>query len=240
MKYAILADVHGNATALEAVIADARKQGAEEYVCVGDIVGYGAEPESCIARVTGLCRAAVAGNHDRAATGRNDMESFNPDARDSALWTRERLSSAHRQYLDSLPLSLDIEGASVVHGSLYLPEQFNYILCSMDALGTFERMTQSLCFVGHTHVPLFFTLDGALACEYGENLALKKDVRAIVNAGSVGQPRDEDRRASYALYDSGERTVSVRRVGYDWEAAAEKILAAGLPKMNAYRLALGQ
>lgn len=240
MIYAVLADIHGNDIALEAVIADAQKQGATGFICVGDIVGYGAEPGRCLERVRNLGCACVAGNHDRAIAGVGDLATFNSDAHASALWTRQRLSAEERDFLAGLPLTATVDSATIVHGSLQDPEQFNYILSLWDAVQTFRRMTQPLCFVGHSHVAGFFHLDDSVTYSVAEHLHLTAKGRVIVNAGSVGQPRDCDPRAAYALYDVGQKTVSLRRVTYDWEAAAQKILAAGLPEMNAYRLALGQ
>ena len=240
MKYAVLADVHANLTALNAVLEDAEDNGVEAYCCVGDMIGYGAEPVECITRLRSLTSDFVAGNHDAAAAGLTDLRFFNTDAYDSVIWTRDQLTPAHLRFVSTLPLVAEIEGAVIVHGSLHVPAAFNYILSAEDALATFSVMEHSLCFVGHSHVPGNFCLDGQLSYGRDEALELGDDVKVIVNVGSVGQPRDDDRRASYAIYDSEARTVITRRVDYDWEEASRKILAAGLPEMNAYRLSMGQ
>jgi len=240
LKYAVLADVHANLTALNSVLEDADNNGVEVYCCVGDMIGYGAEPVECIARLRSLTSDFVAGNHDVAAAGLTDLRFFNSDAYDSVVWTRDQLTPAHLRFVSKLPLVAEIEGAVLVHGSLHVPDAFHYILSAEDALATFSLMEHSLCFVGHSHVPGIFCLDGQLSYVRDEVLELGDEMKTIVNVGSVGQPRDDDRRASYVIYDSQARTVTTRRVEYDWEEASRKILEAGLPEMNAYLLSMGQ
>ncbi len=240
MKYGVFADVHANLVALDAVLQDAENNGVEAYCCTGDIVGYGAEPAGCIARLRSLATEFVAGNHDAAAAGLTDLQFFNADAYDSVMWTRDQLSPEDLRFVSALPLVAELDSAMAVHASPHVPAAFTYILSVDDALAAFAAMERSLCFIGHSHVPGNFYLDDQLTYGRDAFVELLDDMKAIVNVGSVGQPRDEDRRASYAIYDSDARTVTTRRVDYDWEEAGRRILDAGLPEMNAYRLSRGQ
>jgi diadenosine tetraphosphatase ApaH/serine/threonine PP2A family protein phosphatase len=243
LRYCILADVHGNLEALEAVLADADKRGAERYVCVGDIVGYGANPSECVARVRTLTTQIVAGNHDCAVVGRADVEYFNLYARDAVLWTRAHLLPEDHAFLSGLPLTLQANGLTLVHATVHEPELFGYIESALAARLSFEALQTDIAFVGHSHVPVTFFYEPR-----GDEIWYSQDAeiplgdfsKSIINVGSVGQPRDDNPQAAYALYDSAERTVTIRRVPYDVETARRKILAAGLPEILATRLLLGR
>jgi len=214
-------------------------------LCLGDLVGYGAEPVACVETVAERAVAVVAGNHEHGALGLMSLEWFNPLARAAALWTRSRLDEDHRRYLERLPLTATLEDATLVHASPRTPEQWEYLMAAEDGFEVFGDFDTRLCFVGHSHLPAVWSL-GSSGPEYRRRLpepnttvSLEAGRRYIVNVGSVGQPRDRDPRAAYAIWDREERTVTIERVGYDHRAAATKILAAGLPRALADRLANG-
>ena len=245
MRYAILSDIHGNLEALTAVLADASAQGARDVLCLGDIVGYGADPVACIERVEERAIALVAGNHEHGALGLMDLKWFNPLARAAALWTRGRLDEDHRRYLESLPVRTALEDATLVHASPRHPEEWDYLISAEDGFEVFGDFDTRLCFVGHSHRPGAWSL-GSSGREHVAHLTparsrvtLQDGRRYVVNVGSVGQPRDRDPRAAYAIWDRDDRAVTIRRVDYDHRAAAGKILAAGLPRPLADRLANG-
>ncbi len=243
MRYCVFGDVHGNLEALEAVVADARRHGAERYACVGDIVGYGASPSECIDRVQSLTTQIVAGNHDCATVGRTELEYFNHFAREAVVWTRSQLSPQDKTFLRDLPLTLEADGLTVVHATVHQPELFGYIESDPSARQSFAALRNDLAFVGHSHVPVvFFHLPDEDAVLYTKDLEVPLDVgpRAIVNVGSVGQPRDNDPRAAYVLYDSTRRLVIIRRVEYNIEGAKRKIIKAGLPDVLGHRLLFGR
>lgn len=242
MRYCVFGDVHGNLEALDAVIADARRQGVDRWVCVGDIVGYGASPSECIDRVQSLTMHVVAGNHDCATVGRTELEYFNLIARDAVLWTRTQLSPADKKFLRDLPLTLAVDDLLLAHATVHEPELFGYIDCDSSARRSFEAMDGKLAFVGHSHVPVAFFYDDKKQVLYTKDPFFELDIgsKAIVNAGSVGQPRDDDPRACYAIYDSRRRTVAIYRIQYDVEEAKRKILDAGLPEVLGMRLLFGR
>ena len=244
MLIAVFSDVHGNLEALDAALRDARSHGAERFVCLGDVVGYGADPDACCERVRSLGGIVVRGNHDHACSHRVSLDWFNPLAAAAVRWTRQNLSEENRDWLRELPYEAELEGkAHLVHGALHDPRHWPYLFEAGAASAHFPRQTLPLCFVGHTHVPI-------VLAQFGKNIlearlaAFRLDgaegAKVVVNAGSVGQPRDGNPKACYVLYDPDEGLVSPRRVAYDPTPTASKILAAGLPKPLAMRLFLGR
>jgi len=245
IRYAVLSDIHGNYEALSAVLADADRAGARALLCLGDMVGYGADPVACAEAVGERAVAVVAGNHEHAALGLMSLRWFNPVAREAALWTRERLSDGLRGYLSALPLTATVEDATLVHASPRSPEEWEYLMSPDDGFEVFADFGTRLCFVGHSHRPGVWSL-GSSGREHAAwfrawpvQVRLEVGRRYVINVGSVGQPRDRDRRAAYALWDLEERLVSLRRVEYDHRGAAARILAAGLPRALADRLGNG-
>jgi diadenosine tetraphosphatase ApaH/serine/threonine PP2A family protein phosphatase len=237
--------VHGNLEALDAVLADAALQGATGLLCLGDVVGYGADPVACVERLGERTVAAVAGNHEWGALGLMDLEWFNPVARAAALWTSRQLDADHARYLGRLPLTTTVEDATLAHASPNSPEEWDYLMSAEEGFAAFRFFETRLCFVGHSHRPTAWSVGSSgrtfqprLPRPEGR-LPLDDGRRYLVNVGSVGQPRDRDPRASYALWDRDARDVSIRRVSYDHKRAAEKILKAGLPPPLAHRLAHG-
>lgn len=241
MLYVILADVHGNLEALEAVINTFPGVEEKRILCAGDIVGYGADPEECIDRVVSLGAKSVLGNHDSAVIGKTDDAYFNPHAKEAVRWTRDRLSRRAKDYLNGLPLLIENKLFTVVHGTLYEPGEFHYTMSGADAMRTFEILKTRICFIGHSHVAGVFMLkDGKPFYSYKNQMKLEKEVSYIVNAGSVGQPRDNDNRACYCVYDPEKEEIELRRVEYDIKSAQDKIMKAGLPPILAERLLYGR
>ena len=243
MRYGILGDIHGNLTALETVLDLLSREKIDQVISVGDIVGYGAAPRECIALVREAGAAVVMGNHDAACIDRLDMVYFNAYARDAVLWTKTVLADDDRAWLGALPLARHFEHCSVAHGTLHRPELFDYIQSPQDADPSLDEMPLPVCFVGHTHVPVTLMRlhehPGRTAYTTDSEIDVREAHRALVNVGSVGQPRDEDPRTAYAVYDTEQERVWIRRVDYDIHREASRIRDAGLPTMLADRLFLG-
>lgn len=237
MIYGIIGDIHSNGDALTAILAAMRQEHVDSVLCVGDIVGYAAEPGLCIDLIRESACAVVAGNHDYAVVGKFPVNYFNADAKSAVLWTAKQLSKGAMDYLRDLPLTERVSGITLAHGSLYRPEFFDYITTIIEAGLAFDQMDTPVCFYGHTHVPLgIFMSDGKISVCTGNEYDLSNAEKALINVGSVGQPRDCDVRASYALYDTEKKIVKIHRVIYNIHSATEKIYSAGLPKFNAQRL----
>ncbi len=243
MKYGILGDIHSNLSALRAVLDRLQAEGVDRLVSVGDVVGYGAAPRECIALLREVGATVVLGNHDAACVERLDTLYFNPYALAAVQWTRGVLAREDREWLLSLPLVEHLEHCSVAHGTLFEPEKYDYIQGPRDADPSLDIMPLPVCFVGHTHVPvtLLRPRDDPTRTAYTmeTEIDLEESYRALVNVGSIGQPRDEDPRAAYAVFDAARSRVSIRRVAYDIELEANRIRAANLPSVLAERLYLG-
>ncbi len=241
MRYALISDIHGNLEALESVLADMERVGQiDECLCLGDIVGYGANPEECLTRIRELGCLCIAGNHDHAAVDRLDITFFNQYARVAAQWTGAALSEDSRLFLRGLSFIEHTPHFAIVHGSLQSPELFNYVQTVKDAEFNFRSMDKPLLFLGHSHQPLSFFNTDPMTYSLDSLIELDSQIKTIINIGSVGQPRDENPLASYAIYDEGRQLVEIRRVEYDVELAAGKIIEAGLPEALALRLSLGK
>jgi diadenosine tetraphosphatase ApaH/serine/threonine PP2A family protein phosphatase len=241
MKIAVMSDVHGNLEAFQSVIASFSNHGVEKVMFLGDIVGYGANPNECIELLTSICEDNIAGNHDYAAVGKTDITYFNPHARKAILWTSDVLSQANKRFLAALPLSATLPHGILVHSTPQHPELWDYIISVSEARIHFRNFTQHLCFVGHSHRPGIFMLDRSGAVSFADlaSITLKEDSRYIINVGSVGQPRDGNPLASYGLYDTTTQQYRLIRVAYNIALAQQKILAAGLPPFLAERIAVG-
>ncbi len=257
MRIAILSDVHANLAALEAVLRHAQAGGPIDAVwCLGDTVGYGPQPRECIARLRELGAVAVAGNHDRAGTGAMGTEEFNPNAAAAARWTTGRLSEDDRAYLDGLPEVLELgadltPGAAqpewtLVHGTLRWPI-WEYLYSYEAAQVQLERQRSPFSLVGHTHVPMLVVEGEEFphGCEMyyvedGARIRLDRDRRLVLNPGGVGQPRDGDPRAAYAVYDRDEAIAALHRVEYDIAATQKLMEEARLPRWLIDRLSVGR
>jgi diadenosine tetraphosphatase ApaH/serine/threonine PP2A family protein phosphatase len=243
MKYGILGDIHGNLSALRATVEFLQKQEIDLFLSMGDVVGYGAAPGDCITFLRELEAIVVKGNHDAAVAGQIDLMYFNQYAREAVRWTQTVLDERDLDWLANLPYSVDLEDCSAAHGSYHRPELFDYILSPSDGGPSLDAMKRPVCFVGHTHVPVMLLRladDPHRTAYTTEDFVDLRDVhKALINVGSVGQPRDDDSRAACAIFDSRADTVTLRRVEYDIECEAERIRRAGLPAVLADRLYLG-
>jgi predicted phosphodiesterase len=242
MRVLVISDIHGNLTALDKVLADAGDYDA--VWCLGDLVGYGPDPNECVDRVRGLPQLqCLIGNHDKAALGEIDLKLFNADARHAVGWTQEALTPETSAYLQSLPETLEIGRYTLVHGSPRQPV-WEYILDRNIAALNFPYFATPYCLVGHTHSPVIFTqVSESEPCQEkrprpGERLPLDR-LRRILNPGSVGQPRDSNPDASYALLDFEAAVWEARRVAYDVAAVQARMAAHDLPERLVARLAYG-
>lgn len=269
MKYAVLSDIHSNYDAFESVLRKCADLGIDQYLFLGDLVGYNAEPAQCMARARELnFLAAVRGNHDEfTVSGNTELAGFNANATIAIKWTRTQLSDDDLDYLDALPLRAVVPGTAItlVHATLDSPETWGYVFDSHHAVGNFSYQRTQLCFCGHSHVPVAFDKAplaiGRRLVERIDNwesnvyypeadedfslsdelpVQLEKGHKYLFNIGSIGQPRNGDPRSSFAVYDDEARTVTRYRVPYDVASAQQKVRAAGLPERLAWRLGVGQ
>ena len=240
MRYAIFGDVHANLEALQTVLEDARAHEVTHYVCLGDLVGYNADPVACLELVRSMECPIVKGNHDEQACEVTDLSYFNPLAARAIQWTRDQLTDEHKEWLKALKFSRLVRNFTIVHSTLDSPASWGYVLSDLDASASFSYQHTQLCFYGHTHVPRAFIRDTRVHEVAPDLITLEAGKKYFFNAGSVGQPRDQDWRASYAIYTPAEQTIQWRRLSYDIETAQKKIIAAGLPERLALRLAEGR
>lgn len=241
MRYGIFSDVHSNLEAFKAVIGAYQTEHIDRYLCIGDIVGYAANPLECIQLIKGLNAGIVAGNHDWGSSGKFDLEYFNPSAKEALVWTSSILGKAEKDFLSGLPLVHEEENFVLAHGSMDNPQEFHYLNNHEAAFADFAVLKKQICFIGHTHRPgVFVELDDNLFYKALGILELEGRKRYLVNVGSVGQPRDRDPRAAYVIYDTDQKAVELKRIAYDISAVQDKILNAGLPDFFASRLAEGK
>lgn len=241
MRILIISDIHANLTALEAVLFDAGK--VEAVWCLGDLVGYGPDPNECVSKIKQLPGlVCLIGNHDAASVGRIDVDTFNNEARQALMWTQNVLDESSRDYLLGLPERSAQGDVTLTHGSPRQPI-WEYLLDAHTATQNFSYFTTPFCFVGHSHLPLIFQMSNG---NRRATLALPEPYttvemapRAIFNPGSVGQPRDRDPRAAYAIFDNEKLTFEYRRVYYDIDLVQERMLAANLPERHIMRLKAG-
>lgn len=240
MHYAVLSDVHANIEALEAVLHDIEKRRIKKIIFLGDAVGYGPNPNECIDIIKDRCTIMLAGNHDYAVAGLTDANCFNDYARLAVEWTLSVITEANLDLLKTLPISktLDKNNVLLVHSTPKNPEEWHYLLTLYDAETSFHYFDQKICFLGHSHYPLIIErlLSGEMTiCKI--ETKIRKEERYIINVGSVGQPRDGDPRASYAVVTDGK--VELIRVKYDIEKTQGKMLKAGIPLPLITRLEKG-
>jgi predicted phosphodiesterase len=240
MRYAIFSDIHANLEALEAMLHDAEEQKCTHYVCLGDVVGYNANPHECATRIQELDCPIVKGNHDEQASLVESSRDFNEMAEEAIEWTRDHLTDADKNWLRDLKLQRQVRDFTIVHATLDTPAQWGYVFNNLDASASFTYQHTSVCFFGHTHVPMAFIRDDGVKRVRVEQLRIEMTKKYFINVGSVGQPRDGDWRAAYCIYHLEQNLVEQRRLKYDLATAQKKIIAAGLPPLLAERLAVGR
>lgn len=240
MRFAIFSDVHANLEALEAVLADACERRCTDFVCLGDVVGYNASPRECLQRVRELDCPVVKGNHDEEAILSASSERFNELAEDAIQWTRDQLTDQDKEWLRNLPLQKRVHDFTIVHATLDTPGQWGYVFSNLDAAASFTYQRTTICFFGHTHVPMVFVRDQGVHHQRAEHVRIEPTKKYLINAGGVGQPRDGNWRAAYCIYDVENHLIELLRVKYDIATAQKKIAKAGLPQLLAERLAIGR
>jgi predicted phosphodiesterase len=240
MKYAILGDIHGNLEALNTVLDHASKQGVTHYACLGDLVGYNANPVECLEIIRGLNCPVVRGNHDHYCGMDENLSGFHPIAADVVDWTRKQLSDEQRAYLRNLRYVSRVETFTIVHSTLDTPEMWGYVFDKLEAEASFAYQGTTLCFYGHTHVPLAFEKTDRVRAGLYSKIKISLGRKYFINVGSVGQPRDGDPRAAYVTFDMMNNEVELHRLAYDFRITQKKIHDAGLPNRVAARLAVGR
>jgi predicted phosphodiesterase len=240
MKFAIIADIHANLDAFQVVLEDCKKQQVTHYACLGDVVGYNANPKECLDIVRAMNMPCVKGNHDEYCSSEEHLEGFNPAAAEAVNWTRKQLTDEDRQWLRELKYTRMVTNFTIVHATLDGPQRWGYVFDKLAAAASFTYQNTSVCFFGHTHVPVAFMKDSMVRGGTYSKFKLEQGKKYFVNVGAVGQPRDNNPKAAYVVYDTLETTIELRRLDYDIGAAQKKILAAGLPERLAERLAYGR
>lgn len=243
MRYILISDIHGNLEALQAVLEFIRKLEPCQLYCLGDVVGYGADPQSCLTTLQDESNLILAGNHDLAVAGVITSESFNRMASEVVQWTRRALDEEHLEALSELPL-VYIDGDYLfTHASPINPMEFPYIRTLDDVAEVFSSIGQRFCFVGHTHLPVLVTKNGrtgALEILRENRVSIKSGYRYFINAGSAGQPRDSNPDACVVVLDEESETIEFLRIPYDISLCQNKILSEGLPSYLAERLMLAR
>jgi len=243
MKIAVFTDVHGNLEAMRAVADTIREHGADRVVCLGDLVGYGPNPNECVHLIHDLADVILAGNHDHAAAGCISTGRFNEYARESIVWTQTVLEPETAGLLKELPYIQFDENITYVHATPEAPDKWLYILSESDAFRNLMGMTQSICFIGHSHIPIGFMMNQSGEMYYQKDLTeavIEPNKKYLINAGSVGQPRDGDPRACLGLLDTEKGFFRLLRLGYDIRETQKKMKKAGLPEFLIERLEYGR
>ncbi len=243
MRYGLISDIHANLEALEAVLAALQDEGIDQILCLGDVIGYGPNPNECVKLVQQHAAACLIGNHDEASLGRVDLDLFNYMARQAIEWTTEQLTEESKEFLKALPYMRTYGQFMIVHASPDEPTRWNYILNLEDAAQGFEAFSEQICFIGHSHTPWVIPLqpDGRMRVLHDYPLGVKDNFRYLINIGSVGQPRDRNPDAAFGILDTEPLQYTLKRVSYDVAKTQKKIRATGtLPSFLADRLATGQ
>jgi predicted phosphodiesterase len=240
MKYAIIADIHANLDAFQVVLNDIESQKCTHVVCLGDVVGYNANPKECLDIVRQMNIPCIKGNHDEYCSIDDPTDGFNPHAAEAINWTRKQLPEDDRKWLRELKYLRLIANFTIVHATLDVPQRWGYVFDKLAAAASFTYQNTSVCFFGHTHVPVAFIRDSVVRGGTYSKFKVEPGKKYFVNVGSVGQPRDNNPKAGYVVYDMDEGTIELRRLDYDIAAAQKKILDVGLPARLAERLSFGK
>ena len=240
MKYAIIADIHANLEAFETVLKDIKEQRCTHYACLGDVVGYNANPKECLDIVREMGMPCVKGNHDEYCSQEGATDGFNPYAAEAVNWTRKQLTADDRKWLRELKYLKLVSSFTIVHATLDGPQRWGYVFEKLAAAASFTYQNTGVCFFGHTHVPVAFVRDTMVRGGTYSKFKVEPGKKYFVNVGSVGQPRDGNPKAAYVVYDLDESTIELRRLDYDIAKTKDKILKADLPPRLAERLDLGR
>ncbi len=240
MKYAIIADIHANWEGLQVVLADALANKVTHYACLGDVVGYNANPKECLDVIRSMGMPLVKGNHDEYCSVDSALEGFNPHAAEAVNWTRAQLAEDDILWLREMRYIRLVANFTIVHATLDGPKRWGYVFDKLAAAASFTYQNTGVCFFGHTHVPVAFVRDSTVRGGTYSKFKVEAGKKYFVNVGSVGQPRDGNPKCAYVIYDMDEQTIELRRLDYDIATAQAKIRAAGLPERLAERLALGK
>ena len=229
MKFAVIADIHANLEAFQAVLADSKAQACTRYAFLGDFVGYCADPKACVDIVRAMIAPCVKGNHDEYCSTDLPLDGFNPAAAKAVQWTRTQLSEDDRKWLRELPFVRSVQDFTIVHSTLKHPERWEYVFDRLAAETSLAHKETPVCFFGHTHVPVAFVRDSIVRGGTYTDFKVQPGKQYFVNPGAVGQPRDGNPKAAYVIYDMGKRTIELRRVTYDVATTLRKIRDAELP-----------
>ncbi len=232
MRVAIISDIHSNLEALTKALDIIKTLSVDEIICLGDIIGYGANPNECLELVRKNCSVVVIGNHDEAVLNLDLLDYFTEDASTAIFWTHKQITKENYEYLKTLQLLNKRDNLLFVHSSPCIPREWKYIFVEETAINAFNCFTESFCFIGHTHIPAVFSTNG-------RTRVIKKEDRFIINVGSIGQPRDRNINLSFGLFDTDKWHYENIRNPYDYKLAAEKIFEAGLPIRLGQRLLIG-
>jgi diadenosine tetraphosphatase ApaH/serine/threonine PP2A family protein phosphatase len=244
MRLALISDIHSNLEALKAVLDDIDTQSITETVCLGDIVGYGVNPNECVELVKGKCPIILLGNHDAAAVGLLSTHHFNIHAKIAIEWTVETMKKGPLAFLHSLPLREVKDSATLVHATPYEPNMWYYITSLEEAVFNFQFFETQFCFIGHTHIPIIIVLDNEKELYVHQDAQIDYSAmngsRFLVNVGSVGQPRDRDPRACYGILDTDKKVFSLRRIEYDVAKTQASMRKFKMPEFLIARLSEGR
>jgi predicted phosphodiesterase len=240
MKYAIIADIHANLEAFQVVLNDIEKQKCTHVACLGDIVGYNANPKECLDTIRAMNIPCVKGNHDEFCSSETPLEGFSPHAAEAGNWTRGKLTEDDRKWLRELKYLRLVSNFTIVHATLDGPQRWGYVFDKLAAAASFTYQNTSVCFFGHTHVPVAFIRDSVVRGGTYSKFRVEPGRKYFVNVGAVGQPRDGNPKSAYVIYDMDEGSIELRRLDYDIAMAQRKILEAGLPARLAERLSMGK
>jgi predicted phosphodiesterase len=243
MKFAFISDIHANLEALEAVLSDINKKNVDEIFCLGDVVGYGANPNECVEVVSKRCKSVLLGNHDAVATNLLTTQHFNIHAKIAIEWTSQTLTAANKSFLAALPVSKTTDILTMAHSTPFEPGMWYYITSLEEAAFNFQFFDTRICLVGHTHIPMIIALDDDEIYVHPEkeiSCKDREDRRLLVNVGSVGQPRDRNPEASYGVLDTDEMFLSLHRVPYDIAKTQGKRKKIKMPDFLVNRLSEGR
>jgi len=242
LRYAIISDIHSNLEALTTVLTHIENNKVDNILCLGDIVGYGPNPNECVELVKSNCSIIIAGNHDVACIDISEAKYFNSFAKQAIFWTGENLWDSSRSFISQLPLHEEIENVYLVHASPDNPADWNYVSSSVEAKFSFLYFSNQICFIGHSHVPLIYvkTDDNKVIEKKKDYLTIESNERYLINIGSVGQPRDNNPDAAYAILDTDKKEYQLVRLPYDYEETQQKMLEQKLPSFLIERLRNGR